>query len=154
MTSMHYSLEMYHIMGSLILSRSFNVEEWDSGEGEGENPVANTSHGSGMDVDSPEGNEHVDELHHAETEEEDEGDEEKEEDSSNVAMVPMADLLNARYGSENVCGSIFYVSAAFLYFSQAKLFYEKHQLKMVSIKPIKVGEQIVIRLSLDILLRN
>lgn len=93
-------------MGSRILSRSFNVERWNSGEDEEEIPAANTSHGSGMDVDSPEGNENVDEPHHAETEgeEEEEEDDDEEEDSSDVAMVPMADLLNARYGSENVCG--------------------------------------------------
>lgn len=147
---MHYSLEMYHIMGSRILSRSFNVERWNSGEDEEEIPAANTSHGSGMDVDSPEGNENVDEPHHAETEGEEEEDDDEEEDSSDVAMVPMADLLNARYGSENVCGHHILHLCSFLIvqnFSQAKLFYEKHQLKMVSTKPIKVGEQIVRRLA-------
>lgn len=32
-----------------------------------------------------------------------ESDDDDAEDPSNVAMVPMADMLNARYGSENVC---------------------------------------------------
>jgi len=47
------------------------------------------------------------------------------EDSADVAMVPMADLLNARFESEN-----------------AKLFYEERALRMVTTKPIKAGEQI------------
>jgi SET domain-containing protein 6 len=101
MTSTYYSLEMYHIMGSRILSRSFNVERWDSGEDEEENPAANTSHGSGMDVDSPQGAGNGDESHHTEPEDEEEDDDDGD-DSSDVAMVPMADMLNARYGSENV----------------------------------------------------
>jgi len=41
-------------------------------------------------------------------------------------MVPMADMLNARFESEN-----------------AKLYHEKHHLRMVSTKAIKAGEQIV-----------
>ncbi|QRV79689.1 RuBisCO LSMT substrate-binding protein [Ceratobasidium sp. AG-Ba] len=49
-------------------------------------------------------------------------DEEKVED---VSMVPMADMLNARYGGEN-----------------AKLFYEPAVLKMVTTKPVSAGEQI------------
>ncbi|RDB25472.1 Ribosomal lysine N-methyltransferase 4 [Hypsizygus marmoreus] len=121
----YYSLEIYHLMGSRILSRSFNVERWDSGEEEEESPSAPTNnHPDGMDVDSPdapeEGDEDIDASHSDAEEEDDEVD-----DSSDTAMVPMADMLNARYGSEN-----------------AKLFYEENQLKMVTTKPIKSGEQI------------
>ncbi|KAL0575683.1 Ribosomal lysine N-methyltransferase 4 [Marasmius crinis-equi] len=107
---LYYTLEQYHIMGSRILSRSFDVERW---EGEEDlNEVANTSSGSAMDVDIPES--------------EREGTpEEEEEDPVDVSMVPMADLLNARFGSEN-----------------AKLFHEDRELRMVSTKPIKAGEQI------------
>ena len=83
----HYTLEQYHIMGSRILSRSFDVERW---EGEDDtNEAANTSSGSAMDVDTPD--------------QEREGTPEVEEaDLVDVSMVPMADLLNARFGSENV----------------------------------------------------
>jgi len=65
-----YSLELFHWMGSLILSRSFHVE---SGEAQDED------------------------------EEEDSDDEDEErEDVGDVAMVPLADLLNARSGADNV----------------------------------------------------
>jgi SET domain-containing protein 6 len=54
--------------------------------------VTNMSAGSGMDVDeSP-----------ADASQPDESDDEDAVDPSDVAMVPMADMLNARYGSENV----------------------------------------------------
>ncbi|KAF9462462.1 hypothetical protein BDZ94DRAFT_1367166 [Collybia nuda] len=126
----YYSLEMYHIMGSRILSRSFNVERWDSAEGEDEIPTTNSGHEDSMDVDYPEGGEDIGEPRHAETEGDGEEEDNVEEDDaendpSDIAMVPMADLLNARYGSEN-----------------AKLYYEEHELKMVSTKPIETGEQI------------
>ncbi|KAJ3564428.1 hypothetical protein NP233_g8304 [Leucocoprinus birnbaumii] len=120
----HYTLDMYHIMGSRILSRSFVVEKWNGDEDEDDDAagnVGNTSLGSAMDVDDRDqgqGSEHAEE-------EEEDGDDEDVDDSSDVAMVPMADLLNARYQTEN-----------------AKLFYEKDVLKMVSTKPIKSGEQI------------
>ncbi|KAG0052635.1 hypothetical protein BGZ83_002351 [Gryganskiella cystojenkinii] len=57
-------------------------------------------------------------------EEEDDEDEEEEE-KVNVSMVPMADMLNHRTG-----------------FNNARLFHEKDCLRMVSIKPIKSGQQI------------
>lgn len=126
-----YTLHQYHITGSRILSRSFNVERWESGieqdaehvteEDSNENTQANTSIGSAMDVDdSADSGEAVDE------ESSDRGsDDEEIEDTSDIAMVPMADILNARYDSVN-----------------AKLFYEKHHLQMVTTMPIKAGEQI------------
>jgi len=88
-------------MGSRILSRSFTVEKWGEDEriqGEGEenegSTGANNSVDSAMDVDDG-----IDEQDGGDDEEEgDEGD-----DPSDIAMVPMADMLNARYGSENVC---------------------------------------------------
>ena len=67
--------------------------EQDSDPADALNDVGNNS---GMDVDVPE-----DELA-VEGEEEEGDDDDDEEDPANVAMVPMADLLNARYGSENV----------------------------------------------------
>ncbi|KAF5380369.1 hypothetical protein D9615_004738 [Tricholomella constricta] len=120
----YYSLASYHLMGSRILSRSFSVEKWNSGEEENENSNTPNSRADEMDVDSSEGpegaEEKIDESHHDEMEEEDE-----EDDSSDTAMVPMADMLNARYGSEN-----------------ARLFDDENELRMISIKPIKAGEQI------------
>ena len=59
--------------------------------------VANMSAGSGMDVDEGP----------ADASQPDESDEEDAVDPSDVAMVPMADMLNARYGSENVGISLY-----------------------------------------------
>ncbi|KAL5528774.1 RMS1 [Sanghuangporus sanghuang] len=119
----YYSLESYHRMGSRILSRSFHVERW-RGEGiesaQEEAEVRQNYHS--MDVDKIEAED-------GEAEEawrwDGDSDGEETEDPSDVAMVPMADMLNARYGSEN-----------------AKLFYEPTELKMITTKPIKAGEQI------------
>ncbi|KAI0088157.1 SET domain-containing protein [Irpex rosettiformis] len=118
----YYTLERYHVMGSRVLSRSFQVSKWE-GEAEDQDNVpteANTSVDSAaMDVDaSPSPSEHK--------EDHDEDDEDDNEDNpADVAMVPMADMLNARYESEN-----------------AKLFYEEHNLKMITTKAIMAGEQI------------
>ncbi|KAI6001651.1 SET domain-containing protein [Pisolithus orientalis] len=140
-----YTLDAYHRAGSRILSRSFTISKWTNdddpdeqnlgggdvndheSEREPEGPIsddmdnrANTSLGSAMDVDEPvtgsEGNLHLDD--HDDTDDD-------EDDPSDVAMVPMADLLNARWRSEN-----------------AKLFYEPHMLRMATTKPVKRGEQI------------
>ena len=72
--------------------------EKDADDDEAE--AANTSLGSAMDVegDAPHGH---DSEEHGEEEEGEEGDEE-DEDAGIVAMVPFADMLNARYRSENV----------------------------------------------------
>lgn len=90
-------------MGSRILSRSFNVEKWDSAEDEVRNIT--DSREDEMDIDpssAPEApQENEEEFQHSDTEEED------EDDCSDIAMVPMADMLNARYGSENVCRGVF-----------------------------------------------
>ncbi|KAF7305874.1 Ribosomal lysine N-methyltransferase 4 [Mycena chlorophos] len=119
-----YTLEVYHIMGSRILSRSFDVEKDESeSESEGEGDVGNTSSGSTMDVDEPHAPEQEDGEDSNSENGEDEG--EDEDDSIVVSMVPLADMLNARYECEN-----------------AKLFYEKDALGMMSTKPIKAGEQI------------
>ena len=95
----HFSLQNYHVMGSRILSRSFLVEKWEEGGDEGEDDPEENADQSGMEVDSD----------HAETNEEEAtgeleetDDDDDAEDQSDVAMVPMADMLNARYGSENV----------------------------------------------------
>ncbi|KAJ7933792.1 SET domain-containing protein [Mycena leptocephala] len=120
----YYTLEIYHVMGSRILSRSFDVEKDDPEEDTEGNVGADTSLGSAMDVDVSQ--EEAESAHDGDSEhaEEDE-DTEEEEEPSGVSMVPLADMLNAQYGSEN-----------------AKLFHEKDDLRMVSTKLIKAGEQI------------
>ncbi|KAI0314231.1 SET domain-containing protein [Amylostereum chailletii] len=124
----HFSLESYHLMGSRILSRSFQVEKWDSGsDGEEDAPKASES----MDVDMSPADETAspsDEAHGETLIGNDDGgdDSDDEADPADVAMVPMADMLNARYESEN-----------------AKLFYEERDLRMATTKPLRAGEQIL-----------
>ncbi|CAA7261815.1 unnamed protein product [Cyclocybe aegerita] len=127
-----YTLETYHLMGTRISSRSFTLEkaeeevEHHDADDPAENEAANTSMGSAMDVDGPPSLDHEQGDEHPDHQEEEEGNnEEEEEDSTEVVMIPLADILNARYRTENV-----------------KLFYEPNCLKMVSTKPIKAGEQI------------
>ncbi len=89
-------------MGSCILSRSFVVEKWEPDEDEEAINVVDTSLGSAMDVDEQDENQETTDH----TEGAENGDEEnEEEDSSDIAMVPMADMLNARYQTENVSES-------------------------------------------------
>ena len=57
--------------------------------------IANKSAGSGMDVDE-------DPADASQPDESDDSNDGDVGDPSDVAMVPMADMLNARYGSENV----------------------------------------------------
>ncbi|KDQ55786.1 hypothetical protein JAAARDRAFT_59753 [Jaapia argillacea MUCL 33604] len=129
--STYYTLERFHIMGSRILSRSFQVENSESRTNDDEDEVeneANTSTGSAMDVDGPpppDANEVGEDGEQEGTEAEGDEEDDEEADSGDISMVPMADMLNARYGSEN-----------------AKLFYEEADLKMVTTKPIKSGSQI------------
>jgi len=86
-------------MGSRILSRSFTLDNLEDDEDEDEGP-GNVSSSSAMDVDGAEaGNPAT-----SDGPEEHESDED-EENSPNV-MVPMADMLNARYETENVCAFI------------------------------------------------
>ncbi|KAG8779728.1 hypothetical protein FRC12_023887 [Ceratobasidium sp. 428] len=126
----YYTLSQFHIMGSRILSRSFHVEPWGGAEDDNEEK-SETATGEAVqtaqDADvsmesarsaSPAENE--DDASDDESDSDDEG-----ENVEDVAMVPMADMLNARYGGEN-----------------AKLFYEPDVLKMITTKPIAAGEQI------------
>ncbi|KAF8647120.1 hypothetical protein AX16_006952 [Volvariella volvacea WC 439] len=112
----HYTLEAYHIMGSRILSRSFEVERWNLDDEEEEGNTTGNANDSSMDVDPPS----HDGADHEERDEDGE-----EVDASDISMVPMADMLNARYGHEN-----------------AKLFYEENFLGMISTQTIRAGEQI------------
>ncbi|KAJ3519890.1 hypothetical protein NMY22_g12996 [Coprinellus aureogranulatus] len=122
----YYSLETFHIMGSRILSRSFSVEKWQ-GNGDPEEHEGDKSTDSAMDIDEHKA-EDSSQGHEGSDDQEDENDSDEEEeqaDSSDTAMVPMADMLNARYEHAN-----------------ASLFYEKEVLNMVATRPIKAGEQI------------
>ncbi|GAA6038264.1 hypothetical protein JCM8097_003911 [Rhodosporidiobolus ruineniae] len=88
-----YTLELFHLCGSWVLSRSFHVD-------------------------------HKEEEEKDEDEDSDEEEEERE-DVADVAMVPFADLLNAKSGCDN-----------------ARLFYEPQTLNMMSTQRIPAGEQI------------
>jgi SET domain-containing protein 6 len=93
-----FSLETYHTMGSLILSRSFQVEAPPA--------IASTDSGQAQAQDGLEMN--LDEVSPHSLNDSDlndiMGDEDSDDDDdpANVAMVPLADMLNARYGCENV----------------------------------------------------
>jgi len=156
----YYSLDAYHIMGTRILSRSFTLENEepdgdDDGQEEEKNhpessaDVGNTSIGSAMDVDEPNASEQHGHDHGEESEDDD-----GEENAQEVAMVPLAEILNARYKTENVRFGCHKLSRTKLKFVvlQVKLFHEPDCFRMISTKPIKAGEQIV-RLPLSFNLR-
>ncbi|CAO1630170.1 unnamed protein product [Sympodiomycopsis kandeliae] len=113
----HYSLENFHVQGSRILSRSFHVKKEDQAEvKEGQVVGADDSRGG------------ADEDHDEEDSDDDDEEEEEEEkeDTADISMVPMADMLNASFASEN-----------------ARLFYHTTSLIMRSTRNIKRGEQIL-----------
>jgi SET domain-containing protein 6 len=83
-----YSLEHFHVQGSRILSRSFHVKR------EGTKEV---NEGRMVDMD-----ESADAGAEDSEDSADEDDEEEKEDTGDISMVPMADMLNASYDSENV----------------------------------------------------
>ena len=88
-------------MGSRVLSRSFQVEKWDPSVNDEEDRAPQAEMDlSGDHTDPAE----PDEGHNDDSEEEHDGnsDDEDENDSGDVAMVPMADMLNARFGCNNV----------------------------------------------------
>lgn len=89
----HYSVQTFHVMGSLILSRSFSVEKASK---EHDDPTK-----MDVDIEGPESNEELG----PEAEDSDSDGDSTEGPDSQIAMVPVADLLNARFGSENVCGT-------------------------------------------------
>jgi SET domain-containing protein 6 len=72
-------------MGSRILSRSFHVEPW---QGISETGAVTSDDDDGGLEDEPASTETTEGSN--------------TEDSTEVAMIPMADMLNARFGNENV----------------------------------------------------
>lgn len=139
-------------MGSRILSRSFQVSKWE-GETQNDNDEEE-------DVDAPDANKSVDsaamdvdetpedgDAGGGEDSEAADDDDESGDDPADVALVPMADMLNARYGSENVSFPVneaaYSIYSPHFHLFQAKLFYEEQDLKMITTRPIKTGEQVV-----------
>jgi N-lysine methyltransferase SETD6 len=119
-------------MGSRILSRSFHV---------------------GADVEEMSVEEEPSSSRSNSEEIEDDEDTDDDDDPGNVAMVPIADMLNARYGCENVCVLRFSLKESLNnIFPQAKLFYEQHHLRMVTTRFIPQGEQIVRVLILSLII--
>ncbi|KAI7967288.1 hypothetical protein MJO29_000565 [Puccinia striiformis f. sp. tritici] len=115
----NYGISRYHQMGSLILSRSFHVEassEISTQEEDISMDSISTGHHSVHDSSLDQTSLHSETL---------DEEEEEREAVQDIALVPLADLLNAKTGSEN-----------------AKLFYEIEWLKMNATRNIKKGEQI------------
>lgn len=82
-------------MGSRVLSRSFTLSKEE--EDDHENEVENSSQGSVMDIDPP----HNDtSANNSQEENGEDGGEDEEE--TEIVMIPLADILNARYNTENV----------------------------------------------------
>ena len=80
-------------MGSRILSRSFQVEAPSTTDSvDSSQPRAEEDADMNVDEPSP----------HALNDNDSDETVDDEDDPANVAMVPLADMLNARYGCENV----------------------------------------------------
>lgn len=139
-----YSVDMYHRMGSSILSRSFHVksdlrfaepEDADISSAPAEVAVVRSiPQVEGEDETQEENAEGSDDDAHLEIDDEELDDGAAEEDVRDISMVPMADMLNAKFGSENVCTC---------YSPQTRCFYKRERLEMRCTKPIVVGEQLL-----------
>ncbi|KAE8220352.1 hypothetical protein CF326_g8769 [Tilletia indica] len=103
----YYSLAQFHLMGSRVLSRSFHVKDASKAEDGAANKKAE---GEGNDDES---------------DDEDDEDEDEPEDTADISMVPLADMLNARYASDN-----------------ARLFFHPSHLEMRSTSHIPAGAQV------------
>jgi SET domain-containing protein 6 len=84
-------------MGSRILSRSFQVKAPPAVTGTDSDQTL-TQEDSEMSIDELSPNS----LNNNDLDETIDDDDSDDDDPENVAMVPMADMLNARYGCENV----------------------------------------------------
>jgi SET domain-containing protein 6 len=85
---------MYHVMGSLLLTRSFTVED------EVKQGVQTRESGrDGVDSVMEEGQDMSQDSESMDLDDDD-NEEEREEE---VVVVPLADMLNARSGYDNVC---------------------------------------------------
>lgn len=105
----YYSAAMYHRMGSSILSRSFHVKR-DLSHAEPDDadissaPAEVTVVRNVPEEEKDDEGETALEEQEIEVDDDDEAAEEAEEENvADISMVPMADMLNARFESENVC---------------------------------------------------
>lgn len=127
----YYNLDLYHRMGSSILSRSFHVKR-DLSHAEPDDADISSAPAEVTVVRNVPDEEKDDEgeVEHPEEVEVDDDDEAAEEaedeDVADISMVPMADMLNARFESENT-----------------RLFYKREALEMRCTKPIAKGEQLL-----------
>lgn len=136
-----YSVDMYHRMGSSILSRSFHVkrdlryaepDEADVSSAPAEvtvtRNVPDEERNDEPEDDTPEDGStaHSHDDDDASESSSEGGEEGEDEDVADISMVPMADMLNARFASENT-----------------RLFYKKQALEMRCTKPIAEGEQLL-----------
>jgi len=125
----NYGLAAYHRMGSLVLSRSFHVEaEPQKNSHQSPDPQHDVSMDSAPpSIDNPASSDpaHDQSLDQISLPDSQDHDDLEREAVQDIAMVPLADLLNAKTGCEN-----------------AKLFYESDCLKMKATRNIKKGEQI------------
>lgn len=130
-----YHVDLYHRMGSLILSRSFHVKR-DLNHAEGdEADISSAPAEVAVERAMPRNDAQDDQVDEEEEEEadieiqddeDDEAKEENEEDVRDISMVPMADMLNAKFGSENT-----------------RCFYKRDALEMRCTRPIAIGEQLL-----------
>src|SRR5271155_2982319 len=108
---------MYHLMGSRVLSRSFTLskeEEEEEDDHASENDVNNSSIGSAMVIDGPPSPHNATSAGDSPEEDNEEEGEDKEEEDTEVVMVPLADILNARYHTENVQGTSGFAISLFI----------------------------------------
>lgn len=139
-----FSVHAYHVMGSLILSRSFNVDpaghdaEDDDEEQQQHTDVSMASGSSNIgDVTG-----HSDQLADEDPNGED-SDGEEEASAGHVAMVPFADILNAKSGANNAELSYESVRCQPSLQDDHNIYYvAQEHLVMKSVKPIKKSEQI------------
>lgn len=134
-----YTLDRYHIMGSRILSRSFQVEQCNTSTNDEEDDEAAQAD---MDVDPILAEDEEGLRDEAGREADGNSDDGDCEDPGDVAMVPMADMLNARFGCNNVQYPVSRFHVYLIHYLQARLFYEQLELKMVTTEPIAAGDQI------------
>ena len=94
----YYSFDMYHVMGSLLLTRSFTVkDEIMQGVQTRESVPEGESNADSMMIQD--GQDMSQDPESMEVDDDDDDDEHEEE----VIVLPLADMLNARYGHDNVC---------------------------------------------------
>lgn len=124
-----YNVDMYHRMGSSILSRSFHVKRDLSHAEPDEADISSAPAEVAVERAMPRGDDGDGDDEEAEIEikdDDEDDDEEDNEDVRDISMVPMADMLNAKFGSENT-----------------RCFYKREALEMRCTKPIAVGEQLL-----------